>query len=208
MSGKKKSQKNDSPQIFSGVREYTDERERREIRVGKFRYIPVAPPDSQQCRAVKGNPGHFKRYDRAILFQFKRCEIKPLFHNTIHRFPAADMLVLVTAAHMGQATLLERIECHRSGVMVSGKKIPALVGKPLPALQPEGLGSEIQGAAMHEKHSLIGPFHGHRIEYRQKRGIAELFMPVSTCRIAPADKDTVKKGVIVVAKYRYKAEFP
>jgi hypothetical protein len=93
--------------------------------------------------------------DLVSLFQIMRNEIKLLFHNTIYRFPAADMLVLVTAAHMCQATLRKHIKRHRRSVMVSGEKIPALVGEALPAFQPEGLVTKIQRAAVHEQHLLI-----------------------------------------------------
>jgi hypothetical protein len=92
--------------------------------------------------------------------------------------------------------------------MITGEKISALVGETLPALQPECLGPEIQRAAMDEQHSLVNPFHRHRIKYREERGITELFVPVGTCRIAPADEDTVKEGMIMVTKDRDEAEFP
>ena len=190
------------------TRKYPDEREVREIRVGKFRHIAVAAPDPQEGGAVQRNPGHFKMQDRSLMVQVKGHEIEPLFHDPVHRFPAADMFVLVTAAHVGQAALRKRLERHRCRVMITGEEIPALVREALPALQPEGLGAEFQGAAVHEQHSLVHPFHRHGIEYREEGGIAELFMAVGACRIAPADKDPVKERMIVVAKHGDETEFP
>jgi hypothetical protein len=92
--------------------------------------------------------------------------------------------------------------------MVSGKKISTLVREPLPALEPESLGAQIQRAPMNEEHSFVSPFHRHCIEYREERGIAKLLVPVGTCGIAPADKNTMKIGVIMVAQHRDKTEFP
>src|SRR5208337_1656018 len=194
--------------MSSGSRNYSDERKTGEISVSKFRHISMAAPDPQQRRTVQGNPGHFKMNNLFIMFEVKRGEVELLFHDTIHRFPAADMLVLVAATHMSQATPGERFECHRCRIMITGEKIPALVGESLPALQPESLCAEIHGAAMYEKHSLVRPLHGHRIEYRQERGVTKLFVPVRARRITPADNDPVKKGVIMVAKYGDEAEFP
>ena len=148
----------------SGSRNYADERETGEIGVGKFRHIPMATADSQQCRAVQGNPGYFKRYTIFIVNEVMGDEVELLFHDTVHRFPAADMLVLVTATHVGQAALRERFECHRCRIVVTGKKIPALVGEALPALQPERLGAELHGSAMDKQHPFLGPFHRHCIE--------------------------------------------
>jgi hypothetical protein len=118
------------------------------------------------------------------------------------------MLVLVTAAHMRETALAECFVRHRGRIMVPGEKITALVREPLPALEPERLGPQIQRAAMNEEHSFVSPFHRHCIKYREERGIAELLVPVGTCRIAPADKDTMKIGMIMVTQHRDETEFP
>ena len=168
----------------------------------------MAAPILSNVGQSRGIRATSRMYNLFIMNEIKWGEVERLFHDTIHRFPAADMLVLVTATHVGQATLCECFECHRCRVMITGEKIPALVGKSLPALEPESLGAKIHGAAVNEKHTLVRPFHGHSIKYRQERGITELFMPISACRITPTDNEPVKEGMIVVAKYGNEAEFP
>jgi hypothetical protein len=138
----------------------------------------------------------------------KRSEFQLLLHNPVSCFPAADILVLVTAAHMGEAPLFERIKCHGCGIMEAGKKITGLVRQTLPALEPERLIAQIQRPAMDKEHPAVNPFHGHGIEEGEERGIPQLLVAVGACSIAPAHEETVEVGMIMVPEDRYEPVLP
>jgi hypothetical protein len=140
---------------------HPDERECGVVRVGKLRVIAMTTAYPEQGRVVQGDAGNFQVLVTVLDLQWERYELKRVLDNTIHRLPAADKLVLVTADHMGEAALRERVECHLGRIVVPGEKIPALVREPLPAFQPECLVSEFQGTPVHEEHPVAHPFHGH-----------------------------------------------
>jgi len=81
------------------------------------------------------------------------------------------------------------------------------VGEALPALEPEGLVSQIQGPAVDKEHPAVRPFHRHVVKDGKKRGIPYQFVTVHACRIASAYLDPVQERVIVVAEDRLQLIF-
>jgi hypothetical protein len=137
-------------------------------------------------------------------YVLKRSELQLLLHDPVSCFPAADILMLVTAAHMGEAPLFESIKCHGGGIMEAGKKISGLVRKALPALEPECLSAQIQRPAMDKEHPAVNQFHRHGIKDGKERGIPQLLVAVSACSIAPAHEETMEVGMVMVPENRYK----
>src|SRR5665647_2250143 len=76
-------------------------------------------------------------------------------------FPAADIMVLMTATHVLKTLRLQRFKCHGGGVMKPGKGISGIIREPLPALEAEGLVAQFKGAPMDTQHATMRPFHGH-----------------------------------------------
>src|SRR5208337_2281772 len=141
-----------------------DEGECREIGVCKFWCIAVTAPDTEERRVVEGHTRCFKPDIARFDLPAQQSEFKLVLDNTMCGFAATDMLVLVPAAHMGKAPFLKSFECHRRRIMVPGKKVTALVGEPLPALESEGLVAQFKRTSMDKEHAAVCPFHGHRIE--------------------------------------------
>ena len=133
----------------------------------------------------------------------KRSEFQLLPHYPVNGFPAADILMLVTAAHVGETPFFERFKGHGCGIMEAGKKITGLVRQALPALEPERLGAQVQRTAMDKEHPAINPLHGHIIEDGEKGGIPQLLVAVRARSIAAAHKETVKVGMVMVPEDRY-----
>jgi hypothetical protein len=50
-------------------------------------------------------------------------ELKLLLHYPVFCFPATDILMLVTAAHVGETPFFKRFKRHGCGVMEAGEKI-------------------------------------------------------------------------------------
>jgi hypothetical protein len=100
---------------------------------------------------------------RGDSFKIDRLSYNPALH-----FLAADILVLVTKAHMGKSSLCQCIKCHRSGIIIPGNGIPGGSGKPLPALKPEGLVAQVKRSSVDKQHTTIGPFHGHSVKQGKK----------------------------------------
>ena len=80
----------------------------------------------------------------------KRKKIQMVLNNTFCRFPAADILVLVSAAHMSEAAFFKRIKCHWCSIMITGKKITSFMREPLPAFEPECLFSQLKRAPVNK----------------------------------------------------------
>jgi hypothetical protein len=87
----------------------------------------MAPANSKKRRCVKWHLGHFEIGSSIYSNVGESPEFQRLLDNPVLSFPATDMLVLVPAAHMGDAPCCKRIESHGCCVMVTGKKIPGLV---------------------------------------------------------------------------------
>jgi hypothetical protein len=138
----------------------------------------------------------------------ERSELQLLLHNPVSRFPAADILVLVTAAHVDKTPLFERFECHGRGIMVAGKKITGLVRQALPALEPERFSTKFQRTTVDKEHSPVNPLHRHSVEYGEEGGIPQLLVTVRARSIAPAHQETMEIGMVMVTKDRYEPVFP
>jgi hypothetical protein len=91
--------------------------------------------------------------------------------------------------------------------MEPGKGIPGFMRKPLPALEPKSLVSQIKRPTMDKQHATIRPFHGHGVKKGKKGGTPHLFVTVRTCRITSTYQKPVEKGMIMVAEYRNKPIF-
>jgi hypothetical protein len=165
----------------------------------------MAPAKAEKGRDIQRYGRNLKPGTLLSIPVLNRFKLQLLLHNPVSRFPAADILVLVTAAHVGQPPLFERVKRHSCGIMEAGKKITGLVRQALPALEPERLGAQFQRTAMDKEHPAINPLHGHTIEYGEKRGIPQLLVAVRACGIAPAHQETVEVSMVMVPKNGYKA---
>jgi len=134
--------------------------------------------------------------------QFQGSETEFLLNNAIRCFPAADVLVLVTAAHVHEPALLKRFKGHGCRIVVAGKEVPGFVGEALPAFEAQDLRSQFKRAPVDKEHLLILPLHGHGIKDREQWRGAELFVAIGARGVAAADKDSVEIRVVVVAKDR------
>lgn len=186
----------------------SDKKERCVIRVRELRHTPMAPPEAE-----KG--GDIQRYGRNLqsgtlqcIPVFKRSELQLLLHNSINCFPAADILMLVAAAHVGETPFFERFKGHGCGIMEAGKKISGLVRKALPALETERLGAQFQRPAMDKEHPAVNPLHGHSNENGEKWGIPQLLVAVRACGIAPAHQKSIEVGMVMVPEDRYEPVLP
>jgi hypothetical protein len=103
-----------------------------------------------------------------IFTRIKCCKLNRVLNDPILCFPAADVLVLVPAAHVGEPPHRESFKRHRCSIVVTGKEIPGFMGEPLPAFEPERLVTQIKRTAMDEQHAAIHPFHGHTIKNGKK----------------------------------------
>ena len=168
----------------------------------------MAPAKAEKGRDIQRYGRNLKSGTLPCIPVLKRSELQLLLHNPVSCFPAADILVLVTAAHVGETPLFERFKCHGCGIMKAGKKITGLVRQALPALEPERLGAQFQRPAMDKEHPAVNPLHGHIIEDGEERGIPQLLVTVRACCIAPADKKTVEIGMVMVPEDRYEPVFP
>ena len=124
--------------------------------------------------------------------------------KSLHGFTAADMGMLVPADHMGKAAFFECVKRHRCSVMVPGKGVACSMGQPLPALETECLGAEIERSPVDEKHRAIHPLHRHIRKNVKKRRTAQLFVRIN--HLVTSDRDTVEECMIVIADYRYQPE--
>ena len=125
----------------------------------------MTAPDTEKGWNIERYPRNIERELAPLIFQQHWYEFELTAGQSRQGLPAADMLVLVTADHVGEPTLFERFECHGCRVVVAGKKIPGLMREALPAFEPQGLGTKIQRTAMDKQHSPVSPLHGHGIEY-------------------------------------------
>jgi hypothetical protein len=145
--------------------------------------------------------------DLPVIGQGYRPESKFLLNDPVICLPAADMLVLVAAAHMGESPLFESVKSHGCRIMVTGEKIARFVREALPAFEPERLVPEIKRPAVDKKHAMVRPFHRHGIEEGEKRRIPQLLVAVRARRIAAAHHDTVEKCMIMVPENGYEPVF-
>ena len=76
------------------------------------------------------------------------------------------------------------------------------MGKPLPALEAEGLISQVQWPPVDKEHPPVRPFHRHVVKDGKEWRIPYLFMTVHACRIAPAHENPVQERMIMVAEDR------
>jgi hypothetical protein len=148
----------------------------------------MAPAEAEKGWNIQGYGCNLKAGTLQRIPVLERLKLQLLLHYSVSGFPAADIFMLVTAAHMGEAPLFERIKCHGCSIVETGKKITGLVRQALPALEPERLGAQVQWPAMHKQYPVINPLHGHGIEDGKKRGIPQLLMAVRARGIAPADQ--------------------
>ena len=107
---------------------YPDERKGGTIHISKFRHDAMTPPETEDCRDIHGNTDDSKSRALEIVPVFKRLKIKPFLNNPVRFFPATDILVLMSTAHIDQSALFERIECHGCGIMIAGEEITRLMG--------------------------------------------------------------------------------
>jgi hypothetical protein len=163
----------------------------------------MASAKAEKSRDIQGYARNFKPGTPRGIRVLNRSELQVLLHDSFRCFPAADILMLVTAAHVGEATLFKRFKCHCCGIMETGKKITGLMGQPLPAFEAERLVTEIQRPAMDKEHPMVDPLHRHIIEDGKEGGIPQLLVSIGACRITPADKKTMEIGMVVVAEDRY-----
>jgi hypothetical protein len=163
----------------------------------------MAPAEAEKGRDIQGYARNFKCGTIRCAPVLDRSELQLLLYYSFRCFPAADILVLVTAAHVSETALFKRFKCHLCSIMETGKKITGLMRQALPAFKAERLVTKIQRPAMDKKHSAIDPFHRHIIENGQKGGITQLLVSIGACRITPADKKSMEIGVVVVPEDRY-----
>ena len=121
----------------------------------------MAPPKAKKRWDIKFHPGNFQLHPIQGVLSREGGKIKPVLHDPFSGFPAADILMLVPTTHMSEATLFQRLKCHRGRVVVAGEKITGFMGKPLPAFEPESLFPEFERAPVNKQHALVNPFHGH-----------------------------------------------
>jgi hypothetical protein len=57
--------------------------------------------NSQQRWNIKRDPGYLNMALILLFFYCERFELNRVLNNPVRRFPAADVLMLVPAAHMG-----------------------------------------------------------------------------------------------------------
>jgi len=168
----------------------------------------MASAEAEEGWYIQGYRRNLKPGTLRCIPVFYRHELQVLLHNSFRCFPAADILMLVTAAHVGETPLFKRIKCHGCGIMEAGKKITGLVRQALPALEPERLRSQFERPAMDIEHPVVNPLHRHSIEDGQEGGIPQLFVAIGACSIAPADKETMEVGMVVVPKDGYEPVLP
>lgn len=168
----------------------------------------MAATEPEKRRDIQRNGRNFHSRTLLPVLFLKRPEFQFLLHYPVSGFPAADILVLVAAAHVGKTPFFERFKCHGCGVMVAGKKIAGFMRQALPALEPKRLGSQFQRPAMDKEHPAIHPLHGHIVEDGKEGGIPELLVTVRACGIAPADQKPVKVGMVMVPEDGYEPVFP
>jgi hypothetical protein len=194
--------------LLSRPGSYADKKERCVIGVRELRHIPMAPAEAEKGWYIQRYSRNLDSGTLLCIPVFQGSELQVLLHYTVSSFPAADILVLVAAAHVGDPPLFECIKCHGGGIMESGKKITGLVRKALPALEPERLGSQFQRPAMDKEHPAVNPLHGHVIEDGEKWGIPQLFVAVCACGIASAYEETMEVSMVMVPEDRYETVFP
>ncbi len=177
---------------------HADKKERCIIRIGELRHNSVTPADAKKGGNIQGHRCDLKAKNILLLPVPKGSELQVLLENAGRCFPAADILMLVAAAQVGETPFFELFESHFRGIMKAGKKITGLVRQALPALEPERLGAQLQRPAMDKEHATVNPLHGHSFEHGKKGGIAQLLVPVRACRIAPAHEESVQEGMVMV----------
>jgi len=168
----------------------------------------MASAKAEKSWDIQGYARDFKHGTLRGTPVLNRPELQMLLNNSFRCFPATDILMLVTAAHVGETTLFQRFKCHCCGIMETGKKITGLMRQALPAFKPERLVTKVERPAMDEKHPAVDPIHRHIIEDGQKGGVPQLLMAIGACCITPADKETVKIGMVVVPEDRYEPVLP
>jgi hypothetical protein len=168
----------------------------------------MTPAETEKGRDIQGYTRNFKSWTFRCIPVLNRSELQLLLHNSFRCFPATDILMLVTAAHVGKTTLFKRFKCHLCCIMETGKKITRLVRKALPAFEPKRLGTQFERSAMDKEHSAVNPIHRHIIEDGQKGGIPQLLMTIGACCITPADKEPMEIGMVVVPEDRYEPVLP
>ena len=168
----------------------------------------MAPAKAEKCRDIQGYARNFKPGTLRGIPVFNRFEFQLLLHNSFRCFPAADILMLVTTAHVGETALFQRLKRHGCSIMETGKKITGLMRQALPAFKPERLVTKFERPAMDKEHSAVDPLHGHIIEDGKERGIPQLLVAVGACCITAADKKSMEIGMVVVPEDRYEPELP
>jgi hypothetical protein len=168
----------------------------------------MAATKAQEGWDVQGYGRNFK--SRAlqpvrVLYRFK---LQQVLYDPIPGLPAADLLVLVTAAHVDKPPFFECLECHCCGIVETGEKITCLVREALPAFQAERLDTQFQRTTMDKEDIVVNPFHGHALENGEERRIPQLLVAVCACGIAPADKEAVKVGMVMVPEDGYEPVLP
>ena len=166
---------------------------------------PVKPEDG---RYIQRDRCHLESGTFSPFPVVKQSELKVLLHDPVGHFPAADVLMLVAAAHVGETPLFKRFKRHGCSIMIAGKKITGLVRQALPALEAERLRAQIQRTAMDKEHPVINPLHGHGVEDGEERGVPQLLMAVRACSIAPADEEAVEVCMVMVPENGDEAVLP
>jgi hypothetical protein len=124
----------------------------------------MAPAETEKGRDIQRYGRNLQPGTLQFLQVLKRFKLELLLHYPGRCFPAADILMLMAAAHVGETPLFKCFKRHGCGIMISGKKVTGLMRQALPAFEPESLGSQFQGSAMDKEHPAVNPFHRHVIE--------------------------------------------
>ena len=87
----------------------------------------MAPAEAEKGGNIQRHGRNLEAGTLQCIPVLERPELQLLLYYSVRGFPAADILMLVTAAHMGQSPLFERIKCHGRSIVETGKKITGLM---------------------------------------------------------------------------------
>src|SRR5271157_5075731 len=176
------------------------------VYVGKFRAVAVAASDPEECRHVQRDACHFNAAAGNRRFFFHDIPDQ-VFVDPAQGLAAADMGVLVAADQKREAALLKSVKGHRCRVMVAGKRVAGGVGEPLPALEPECLGAEIEWPAVDKEYAAVHPFHRHVSKHPEERRTAQLLVPEGADLVASRNRHAIEERMVVVTDHGYEPVF-